>query len=1167
LVRALLGLPPGHPFRQDAVEALQREPAWLGQLEPVLVARSLFEASDASLDACVRSLQNEKDPERVITLVAAFADALVVAWLQGRSDFAEAWARALLPLWPNSLQARDPAVYRVASIHGDVWFATREDALASIQAGDVKPADQAEPSRVQFDALLLDRAPDLVREVCLRLMWAGGLHNWSLVLPRLAEGLGGWRSCAEWVGNLVRSGLQDGRPFWCASMLSWLADQGEDEVEVFQELVAGQLRNLLASMSSGWSDTERARFILLASSMLSGAPVEVGVGLPTLTEASNYYVLHPLQARALSQAELSLALVGAPEESWPAVVSILGSGDMREVVQLCLDRLIDHVIACVEGGDIAAAARWAEQLLAHWEPQMRGRRAWHDLSRLEFEQNPLLERFLGCALEPRQGGLPDAVISSICLGEAPPWTERLIRVALTASPRLVVSWILRSVGKSYLSTKELEAAVVRARDAGHLEAMLDADRVLLAFRLGTGFDVKGYPALASIMWSPADSVAEWILDRPEAATLLEPHELASLLLDAPEGRLEDALRIAFHPAARERFSLVLGHLCVALVSNSTRSAHRARWASLLVQNWAPQVRNVIASVKVSNGGMRLKAKMRHGVDVYLAGDWKPIEAAGDAAIEDLLMAMMRTRQGWVRDWIWTAYFAKPADSGRHEWQTRRVLSDGATPKCFAHRPPKWVAPALARLIEAEPRSLASSLAHWFERHPSKVARADGLSDEILAKLGRCADTKIRLTLARQLLTAVGVPDRLRALAWEMCQSVAPNADAADLLGALMGLTSAKFLELLRVGVDGGSASGLLARRRLSWLLDHGLAAALSSSVPDATDSQSGHADAINAYDLCAQALDLDGVVALVDVPRLLPSLSVAAWSDYESKLVAHLEASPDTCQSFWVALLNEIRGGRLSAELVTDQVRTQLRTSFARTAASETFATVPPAAKVLATAWIAEHSSSLTQQADLLVQVASHEVAEVRAHAIGSIVAATITKSQLLRIAESGHRDVDEAISARLSQLHGHELTESLAAMLDSPVASVRALALQRLRQEPSLSAVAAVASALLSSPFSDVEGWALSQLEVGILGSDVDVSRLQELVMTRLQGGASLRAAIRKQVSRGSAISTELLLRISRGPHSVDAQWAAALLVERAIAGQSVPSVTLLGMGGDPCN
>ena len=63
LVRSLLGLPPLHPFRQEAVRVLQRSSTWCGQLEPVLVARALFEGS-ASAEAGIRVLQSEKDPDR-----------------------------------------------------------------------------------------------------------------------------------------------------------------------------------------------------------------------------------------------------------------------------------------------------------------------------------------------------------------------------------------------------------------------------------------------------------------------------------------------------------------------------------------------------------------------------------------------------------------------------------------------------------------------------------------------------------------------------------------------------------------------------------------------------------------------------------------------------------------------------------------------------------------------------------------------------------------------------------------------------------------------------------------------------------------------------------------------------------------------------------------------
>ena len=251
------------------------------------------------------------------------------------------------------------------------------------------------------------------------------------------------------------------------------------------------------------------------------------------------------------------------------------------------------------------------------------------------------------------------------------------------------------------------------------------------------------------------------------------------------------------------------------------------------------------------------------------------------------------------------------------------------------------------------------------------------------------------------------------------------------------------------------------------------------------------------------------------------------------------------------------------------EARAQLRASFARCAAPETFGAVPPAAEVLATEWLAARGAAITEQADLLVLVAGHALASVRAHALGALAAAPLTTSQLLRAAESGHADVGAAVAARLNALQGDELNESLAAMLDSPVERVRALAIARLREAPSLSATAAVAPALLSSPHRDVEAWALAQLEDSALGADQDPARLQELVMTRLRGGASLRAAVRARVERGAAISTSLLLRIARGPHRVDAEWAAALLVERALSGQSVPAIQLLDseVGERPCN
>ena len=494
--------------------------------------------------------------------------------------------------------------------------------------------------------------------------------------------------------------------------------------------------------------------------------------------------------------------------------------------------------------------------------------------------------------------------------------------------------------------------------------------------------------------------------------------------------------------------------------------------------------------------------------------------------------------------------------------------DGATPECLAEAPPAWVAPALARVIDAEPAPLAGSLARWLEHHPSKVARFEVLTYEALAKLGRSAEPETRLALARRLLTAANVPARLRALAWEMCGSLSVKHAAADqLLDAVLMRPAAEFLELLRAGVE-ADAGPEQAQVRVAWLLDQGLAARLGS-LGQGADAPSVRRDAISVDELCEQGFEPDGVVALADVARLLPLISEGAWPDCEARLIARLESAPDAGRHFWETLLDGIRDETLPADLVTGEARAQLRASFARCAAPETFGAVPPAAEVLATEWLAARGAAITEQADLLVLVAGHALASVRAHALGALAAAPLTTSQLLRAAESGHADVGAAVAARLNALQGDELNESLAAMLDSPVERVRALAIARLREAPSLSATAAVAPALLSSPHRDVEAWALAQLEDSALGADQDPTRLQELVMTRLRGGASLRAAVRARVERGAAISTSLLLRIARGPHRVDAEWAAALLVERALSGQSVPAIQLLDseVGERPCN
>lgn len=1169
LVRALLGLPPGHPFRRQAADALQRQPTWCEQLEPELAARGLFEGSAASIAECAGALQRETDPGHLMPLVAALADTLVVAWLQGRSDLAVAWAKALLPLWPRALQGRDPAVYRLGSVRGDQWFATREDALASLQAGDVELVGRSGPARVAYGELPLDEAPDAVREAGLRLRWTSDRnHSWQGVLPRLAEGLGvSWRSCPEWVGDVVRSGLQQGQPFWCASLLWWLAEDADSEADdVFKEFLEGALKDLLSGMAQGWTEGERARFVLLAHAHAPDAPAELGAQFPDLGAASAFFVEEPDRARVLSQRELGVALRSAPKESWPRVERILQSEDLREVVEPCLGGLVQHVLACCRQGEVEVAVRWAEQLLGSWEPQLRGRCAWASLASLEFGPQPALERLLGCVLRQPNGGLPDEVLRSVCHGDAPLWAGRSLAAAVATSPRLVVTWILDGASGRHPSTERLEGAAAWARDAGYLDAMDDGDRALLALRLGARCDSEGCPVLASLMHSPAEAAAGWILGRPEVAVRLSPDELVSLLFEASESA---AMQVACHPAARDAFVAALGPLCVRLLSDSERSERHSRWASFLLRSWAPQLRSLVASVKIRDH--RLTAEMSHGAKLLLASSsWgQPVDAGGDPAIEDLLLAMMRTRQGWVREWVWTARFARPEDAGGRRIQSRRDIADGATPECLAEAPPAWVAPALARLIDAEPVPMAGSLARWLERHPSKVARYEALPYEALATLGRSAEPEVRLALARRLLAAADVPARLRALAWEMCDSLSVQPAAADqLLDAVLMRSAAEFLELLRAGVadDAGPEQ---AQARVAWLLDQGLAARLGSLGQGAADAPPARRDAISVEELCEQGFEPDGVVALADVARLLPRISAEAWPDCEARLIARLESAPDAGRLFWETLLDGIRDETLPADLVTDEARAQLRASFARCAAPETFGAVPPAAEVLATEWLAARGAAITEQADLLVLVAGHALASVRAHALGALAAASLTTSQLLRAAESGHADVGAAVAARLDALRGDELNESLAAMLDSPVEPVRALAIARLREAPSLSATAAVAPALLSSPHRDVEAWALAQLETGVLGADLDQARLQELVMTRLRGGAGLRAAVRARVARGAEISTSLLLRIARGPHRVDAEWAATLLVERALAGQSVPAIQLLDseVGEDPCN
>ncbi|MBM4247453.1 MAG: hypothetical protein FJ148_27305, partial [Deltaproteobacteria bacterium] len=647
LVRALLGLPPGHPFRRQAADALQRQPTWCEQLEPELAARGLFEGSAASIAECAGALRRETDAGHLMPLVAALADTLVVAWLQGRSDLAAAWAKALLPLWPRALQGRDPAVYRLGSVRGDQWFATREDALASLQAGDVELVGRSGPARVAYGELPLDEAPDAVREVGLRLRWMSDRnddYDWPGVLPRLAEGYDVWRRpCPEWVGDVVRSGLQQGQPFWCASLLWWLAEDANSEAaDVFKEFLEGALQELLPGMAQGWTEGERARFVLLAHAHAPDAPAALSAQFPDLKAASAFFVEEPDRARVLSQRELGVALRSAPKESWQRVVRILQSEDLREVVAPCLDGLVQHVLACCRQGEVDVAARWAEQLLGSWEPQLRGRCTWASVASLEFGPQPALERLLGCVLQRPNGGLPDEVLRSVCDGNAPLWAGRILAAAVATRPRLVVMWILEGASGRHPSTERLEGAAAWARDAGYLDAMEDGDRALLALRLGARCDAEGCPALVSLMHSPVEAAAGWILGRPEVAARLRPDELARLLFEASESA---AMRVACHPAARDTFAAALGPLCERLLSDSERSERHTRWASFLLRSWAPQLRSLVAGVKIRDNS--LTAAMSHGAELLLASSgWRqPVDAGGDPAIEDLLLAMMRTRQG------------------------------------------------------------------------------------------------------------------------------------------------------------------------------------------------------------------------------------------------------------------------------------------------------------------------------------------------------------------------------------------------------------------------------------------------------------------------------------------------------------------------------------------